>query len=316
MKKREIKKYSKDTVLVWASTILKNHYNCEVRKTRYIGGGYFGYVYCVELDIEPYKLIIKACLSPDMCENEARDLILLGTDCPVPVPQVYFTYAETKDIPMDFICMEYMPGRDALSAFNPVKLAFVSKERKQKFTDDIVTAMGVWHSKTNDKFGLTGNAVFDNWFDYYKPLARDILETAEKKKDLFPVKVIDVMHKAWSKFDVIFREKVDSASLVHGDLNVVNIMCDDEMNATAVIDPLESKWADKEFDLFQLRNFTGNQLGLYDAYKAKYPVSEMVDAKCAFYGLFIEVYCNILADKKMNSLNMFVRWMNKELKSL
>lgn len=316
MKKREIKKYSKDTVLVWASTILKNHYNCEVRKTRYIGGGYFGYVYCAELDIEPYKLIIKACLSPDMCENEARDLILLGTDCLVPVPQVYFTYAETKDIPMDFICMEYMPGRDALSAFNPVKLAFVSKERKQKFTDDIVTAMGVWHSKTNDKFGLTGNAVFDNWFDYYKPLARDILETAEKKKDLFPVKVIDVMHKAWDKFDVIFREKVENASLVHGDLNVVNIMCDNKLNVTAVIDPLESKWADKEFDLFQLRNFTGNQLGLYDAYKAKYPVSEMVDAKCAFYGLFNEVYCSILADKKMNSSNMFVRWMNKELKSL
>ena len=110
MKKREIKKYSKDTVLVWASEVIKNHYNCEIKKISYIGGGYFGYVYCAEIDKEPNKLIIKACLSPDMCENEARDLILLGTDCPVPVPKVYFTYAETKDILMDFICMEYMPS--------------------------------------------------------------------------------------------------------------------------------------------------------------------------------------------------------------
>ncbi len=316
MKKREIKKYSKDTVLGWASEVIKNHYNCEVRKISYIGGGYFGYVYCAEIDKEPNKLIIKACLSPDMCENEARDLILLGTDCPVPVPKVYFIYAETKEIPMDFICMEYMQGRDALSAFNSVKLAFVSKKKKRKFADDIVTAMGEWHSKTNDKFGLTGNAVFDNWFDYYKPFALDILKTAEKNKALFPIEIIDVMNNAWDKFDVIFREKIDTASLVHGDLNVVNIMCDNNMNVTAVIDPLESKWADKEFDLFQLRNFTGSQLGLYDAYKEKYPVSEMVDAKCAFYGLFNEVYCSILADKEMSSSNMFVRWMKKELKSL
>ena len=41
MKKREIKKYSKDTVLGWASEVIKNHYNCEIKKISYIGGGYF-----------------------------------------------------------------------------------------------------------------------------------------------------------------------------------------------------------------------------------------------------------------------------------
>lgn len=316
MNKREIKKYKKDTVLSWAKTVLHDYYDCEVKKISYVGGGYFGYVYCAELDKAPYKLIIKACLSPDMCENEARDLTLLGKVCPVPVPKVYFTYSETTDIPMDFICMEYVQGRDALSAFNPIKIAFVSKDKKQKFADDVVTAMGVWHSETNDKFGLTGNAVYDNWLDYYKPFALDILESAKKRSDLFCPKIIAVMTDAWDKFDVIFCEKVEKPSLVHGDLNVVNIMCDDKLNVTAIIDPLEGKWADKEFDLFQLKNFTGDQLGLYDAYKRKYPVSKMVDAKCAFYGLFNEVYCNILADKKLSALNMFVKWMKKELNNL
>lgn len=316
MKKREIKKHDKNTVQGFAKSVLKNHFLCEIKSITYVGGGYFGYVYCAELDKEPYKLIIKACLSPDMCESESRDLALLRDGCPLPVPKLYFTYNATEDIPMDFICMEYMEGKDAFSAFNPIKLCFVSKERKRKFADNIVTAMGAWHSKTNDKFGLTGNAVFDDWFDYYKPFAFDILKTAEEKTDLFPSQVVDVMKKAYDKFDVIFCEKVEKASFVHGDLNVVNIMCDKEMNITAIIDPLESKWADKEFDLFQLKNFTGNQLGLYEAYKAKYPLSKMVDAKCAFYGLFNEVYCNILADKKLNMLNFFVKWMQKELEKL
>lgn len=316
MKKREIKKYDKNTVQGFAKTVLQNHYNCEIKNITYVGGGYFGYVYCAELQEEPFKLIIKACLSPDMCENEARDLALLRDACPIAVPKVYFTYSGTEDIPMDFICMEYMSGKDVLTSFNPIKLCFVSKDRKRKFADEIVTAMGTVHSKTGDKFGLTGNAVFDNWFDYYKPFAYDILKTAEEKTDLFPPKVIDVMKKAWDKFDVIFCEKVEKASLVHGDLNVVNIMCDKEMNVTAIIDPLESKWADKEFDLFQLKNFTGSQLKLYEAYKAKYKLSKMVDAKCAFYGLFNEVYCNILADKKLNGTNIYVCWMQKELKKL
>lgn len=316
MKKREIKKHSKDTVLEWAKTILNGYYNCEISEIHYVGGGFFGYVYYAELSKEPYKLIMKACLSPDMCANKARDLNLLGDNSFVPVPKVYFTYKETKDIPVDFICMEYMQGKDVLSAFNPVKLAFVPKRKKEKFADDIITALGVWHSKENDKFGLTGNAVYDDWFDYYKPFAYDILETTKVYNYLFPQDVIDVMNNAWDKFDVIFCEKVEKAVLVHGDLNVVNIMCDNKLNVTAIIDPLESKWADKEFDLFQLRNFKGEQLGLYNAYKTKYPVSKNVDAKCAFYGLFNEVYCNILADRKMSPLNFFVKWMEKELNNI
>lgn len=44
-------------------------------------------------------------------------------------------------------------------------------------------------------------------------------------------------------------------------------------------------------------------------------MSKNVDAKCAFYGLFNEVYCSILADIKMSSSNRFVKWMEKELKN-
>lgn len=94
-------------------------------------------------------------------------------------------------------------------------------------------------------------------------------------------------------FDYIFSEPVKEASLIHGDLNVMNVMSDKRLNITAIIDPLECKWADKEFDLFQLRNLTGECFGLYEAYKRKYPVSEKCDLKCAFYAVYHEVYCLI-----------------------
>ena len=316
MNKRVIKKVSRESVLKYADSVITNYYQCEIKNIKYIGGGYFGYVYFAQINKAPYKLVIKACLTSGMHKAEARDLSLLRENCPVPVPRVYFTFDETDSIPMDFICMEYMQGKDVLSSFSPVKLSFVSRARKQNFANCITDAMGAWHDRTNDKFGLTGHAVYDNWFDYYKPFAAEILNTAKQSDKLFSQKTVKLMESAWNKFEWIFREPVTKPSLVHGDLNVVNIMCDNKLNVTAVIDPLESKWADREFDLFQLRNFTGDRFNLYETYKSKYPVSEMVDAKCAFYGLFNEAYCSILSDIKMTDYNLYVRWMERELDRL
>ena len=113
-------------------------------------------------------------------------------------------------------------------------------------------------------------------------------------------KVLAAMERAGSAFDSIFSEKVETASLIHGDLNVMNIMSDRHLRPTAIIDPLESKWADREYELFQLRNLTGDRFGLYETYKKKYPVSEKCDLKTAFYGLYHEVYAYILSGNKVN----------------
>lgn len=313
MEQRRVKPYSKDEAMKYAKTVLQEKMNCDVKRISYIGGGSYGYVYVCETDKPPYKLIMKACRVDGMCLQEAHAIMLLCEDSLIPMPKVLFTSFSGKDIPLDFICEEFVEGKNCLS---PVLTVFSSKKAKKEFADRITDAMGFWHSKTNEKFGLIDNAVFDTWLDYYKPFAFEILETARAfcnggklSKD-----VLLVMEKAWDNFDYIFSEPVENAVLIHGDLNTMNIMADRNLKPTAIIDPLESKWADKEYDLFQLRNLNGEMFNLYETYKSKFPVSEKCDIKCAFYGLYNEVYCNIMA----GGFNKFlikpvVKRMKKEL---
>lgn len=308
------KSFSKERVIFWAKQTLSDYFHCNVKKIRYCGGGYFGYVYYAELNVKPYQVVIKACLADGMCENEVRDLRLLGDGCPVAVPEVYFTQKATKAIPVDFICMQYMQG--GTYAGSSAFLALKSKKAKAAFADKITDALLFWHIQTNDFYGLTGNAVFTDWLDYYRPLAYDILKCAMERTDLISKDVALLMQKAINGFDLIFSEPVEKPSLVHGDLNVWNILCDKRLNVTAIIDPLESKWADREFDLFQLRNVTGDKLDLYNTYKRKFKTSENCDIKCAFYGLFNEAYCTIKANIPIDNNNFYYKWLKKELEKI
>ena len=159
-------------------------------------------------------------------------------------------------------------------------------------------------------------AVYDEWLDFYQPFASDILACARElcKSGKLEKKVIHTMERAWSAFDYIFSDKVETASLIHGDMNVMNIMSDKHLKPLAIIDPLESKWADNEYELFQLRNLTGDKFGLYETYKAKYPVSDKCDIKTSFYALYHEVYAYIISGTKVNFILMpLVKRMNREL---
>ena len=305
MKKSEISKYAEKLAI--------KKLNCNVKSVKYMGGGSFGCVFKLDIDKPPYTVVMKACLVSGMNKREANDTTLLGDGCPIKMPGIYFTFDADNDIPVDFICMEFIKGKDT---FTNHFLLLKSKNKKQKFANEVTSAMNFWHSKTNAKFGDTDNAIYDSWLDYYKPFAFDILINAEKlaKENKLEKNVLDTMKRAWNNFSYIFSEKVEKPALIHGDLNVMNIMSDNNLNPVAIIDPLNSKWADKEYDLFQLRNLTGDKFNLYETYKAKYKVSEKCDIKCAFYALYNEVYCYITSGNKYNFiLKPLVKRMNSVL---
>lgn len=314
MKQNIIKAYTKEQTKNFVKTVISEHYACEILSVKYVGGGSFGYVYKVEIPVAPYKLIVKACRVEGMYKSEANALKTLGKNSLIHLPIVYFTVDASDDIPMDFIVEEYVSGTDCFTDFRKL---FKSKRKKQQFADSIVEALAHWHGITNEKFGTLDNPEYDNWYDFYKPFAKDVLDTAVQMNNDGKIndRTIKTMQIAWENFGYIFSEPIGQASLIHGDLNVMNIMSDGDLNITAIIDPLDCKWADKEFELFQLSNLTGNFFNLYDTYKARYSVSKNVDIKCAFYAVYQEIYCFITSGRHTEIiLKIAVNRLRKELK--
>ena len=227
---------------------------------------------------------------------------------------MYFTFSGTPELPIDFLCMEKVEGTNCFTDFGKL---LCPRDKKSAFADAVTSAARHWHDQTNDKFGLIGNAVYDTWLDFYRPFAEEILKEARRMAAAGRLgkRALADMERGWAKFDVIFSEPVEKACLIHGDLNVMNIMADRALHVTAVIDPLESKWADPEYELFQMRNLTGDLFGLYETYKQKYPVSEYCDVKTAFYALYHEVYTYILTGSRIHwYLPQMVRRFEKDMR--
>lgn len=313
MQQKEVRPGGKNEARRCAAAVLERTWACKVRRIRYIGGGSFGFVFRAVTDRDPGTVIMKACRTKGLCSREADELRRLGADSLIKIPQVYFTFFADDRIPFDFICMESVAGTNCFTDFRKL---LQPKNRKARFADEVTAAIRHWHMQTNETFGLIGNAVYAQWLDYYRPFAAEVLACARQMAEngTLEKKVLAAMERGWAAFGFIFSEKVEQASLIHGDLNVMNIMSDRHLRPTAIIDPLESKWADREYELFQLRNLTGDRFGLYDTYKAKYPVSEKCDLKTAFYALYHEVYAFIISGKKIRTVLMpLVKRMHTEL---
>ena len=219
-----------------------------------------------------------------MEETEAQQLKILGENTSVKMPKVYFTYSDDE---IALLSMSFIDGKNALDT----SFLFKSKSQKQAFANEVIDGMLQWHSVKGEKYGYLENADYDSWKEFYieNKVSRD-LAGLKKLMDEgnFSKKNYDLLCRGLD----IFKEVVDepeSPVLIHGDLNIMNIMADPKnMKLTGFIDPCGSMWADREYDLFQFLNMWGNAYNLYDTYKAKCKMSEHCDFKVAFYGALHE----------------------------
>ena len=245
-----------------------------------------------------------------MMEKECRDLCLLRENCPVRVPAVLYSRLCDDKIPADAYAMEKIPGKSAVtdislflsskkrekipgkSAVTDISLFLSSKKRRLGFADEVTSALHAVHECVNGTFGDTLCPRHTDWLGLYKPFAQDILTKthAAVRRGELSQSILSAAQAAFAHFDDIFCEPVTQACLIHGDLNVANIMVD-KGRVSGFIDPLNSMYADREYDLFQFDNLTGKRFFLADTYIAKYGGSRNVRAKLAFYGLFNEIYC-------------------------
>lgn len=305
----------KKTAIKYAEKIASRQIGQPVKKIKYLGGGSFGRAYKITFE-DGKKIVVKFLRAVDMLEKEIYDLDLIAKNCPVKIPRVLFSCRANGEIPVDCYGMELIEGSNAVFSRS---LLLKSKKGRKKFADEVTTALHDIHCCKNGKFGDTLNPTYDSWQDFYKPFANQILNKAEElfSKGELPSKVIQAMRAAWDKFDIIFSEEVKEGCLIHGDLNIANIMIDKKHGISGFIDPLNSMYADREYDLFQFDNLTGKRFFLRETYIEKYGASKFCDAKCAFYGLFNEVYCYIKAGTLVNFImNPLIKNMNKRLAEL
>lgn len=245
---------------------------------KFIGGGSFGRVYKATLS-GGETIAVKAYRVQGSQYEEAEQLNLLSANTTVKMPKVLFTHEDDETAIM---AMTFVEGQNVL------KPAFLlkSKNQKQKFADDVISGMLEWHSVTNDKFGSLSDPVYDTWLEYYKkekqePWLAALKELTENGK--FGKKKLKLLYDATELFNSLPEEET-SPVLIHGDLNIMNIMADPKtLELTAFIDPCGSLWADREYDLFQFRNMWGDAYGLYETYKLKCKLSEYADFRVAYY---------------------------------
>ena len=299
----------------FATFVAEEQLKKRVVKTRYLGGGSFGKAVSVQTE-DGGKTVIKFLCAHGMMEKEVHDLKLLKEHCPVKIPAVFFSRKYDNNIPADCYGMEMIEGKSCLFALG---MLMTSKSRRLDFADKITTTLHSIHKCTNSRFGDTMSPDCESWLDYYRPFAESVLEKAETLygKGRLPQKVIKAMRAAWEKFDVIFSEQVNEACLIHGDLNVGNIMVGKSYAVMGIIDPLNCMYADREYDLFQFDNLTGKRFFLRETYIRKYGASRYCMQKLAFYGLWNEVYCYIKSGMLIGLIiNPLVKNMYRRLREL
>lgn len=270
------------------SEIVPKKLKTEVAKLDFIGGGSNGKVYRV-LTADGRKIAVKAFREKGAQQKESNQLIMLSKNTKVPMPEVLFLYDDGESSLMG---MTFVEGRNVL---NPL-FVFKNKKQKKMFADDVVSAMLEWHSVKGKKYGDINKPQYESWKEYYinekqKPFLEALSELVSKGK--YGRKNLELLKEATEIYNSL-PDEAEAPVLIHGDLNIMNIMANPKnLELIGIIDPSGSIYADKEYDLFQLRNMWGDIFGLYETYKQKCKLSEYTDFRVAYYGAMNEASCRL-----------------------
>ena len=275
------------TLLTEIPLKIKEYMGADTLGVKFIGGGSNGKAFRCTL---PDKtIVVKAFRIEGMMEKESAQLKAIKEKTSVTVPGIYFTYSDDT---IALMAMEFIEGTNVLSP----SYLFKSEAKKRAFAEEVINSLLAIHSVKGEKFGYILNPTYDRWTEYYEkehiiPKMQGLKALCEQGK--YSKKSYALLEKAAE----IYKEKArecDSPVLIHGDINIMNIMADPKtMKLSGFIDPASYIYADREYDLFQLMNMWGNSFYLYETYKKKYPLSADADFRITFYGALNEASCRL-----------------------
>lgn len=268
--------------------IIEENTDSKVEKIRFVGGGSYGQVFRTSLS-DGRVIAVKAHRRKGFQYSEAKRLELLAKNTSVKMPEVIFTYGDDTS---DIIGMSFIEGKNVLL---PQFLLF-GKEKKEKFADSVISGLLELHSVKGEKYGDFENPQYNSFKDFYinekqLPWLSALEKLSEKGK--YSRKSLELLKNASEIYNSL-PDECESPVLIHGDLNIMNIMADPKtFELTGFIDPGDALWTDREYDLFQLRNMWGDKYGLYETYKSRAVTSEHTDFRVAYYGAMNEASCRM-----------------------
>lgn len=270
--------------------IVRVYSSADIKKTRFLGGGFYGRVFKVTLS-DKNNFIVKLYLYDGFCDKEALQLSELEKNSLLPIPKVYKVIHKKDGFPFDALIMEEISGH--CLAFS----ALTREKTRNKLADSVVDNLIHYHSVKGDSFGEIGGKQFGSWKTYYKNEVENALRSFEKYCEVHVGNehlLNDLIHIS-NDFDRLIDENIEP-NLIHGDYNTMNILTKNGV-ITGIIDPCGASYGDKEFDLFQLNNYNGKKLKLLEKYKSKSELSENYEKKILFYEIFSRVKHYTAVDK-------------------
>ncbi|MDR3292995.1 MAG: phosphotransferase [Clostridiales bacterium] len=280
-----------------------------VTEIKYLGGGSYGFAFFVTYEDGRVE-VVKGFRVAGMNREEACALELLRKASPLKVPEVYDVLDIADGCPVELLAMERIDGVNALSS---ALFILKSRKKKRRFADTVTDALEKIHETKGTAYGFLNGKGYSTWREFYTTEILSPTYAAAKAlacEGKLKASIMSELERGIGKLDGILSEEPVFPVLLHGDLNVLNIMTDKvSFVPTGIIDPFNAMWGDKEYDLFQLNSLTGPYYRLFDTYLKKFKTSPTVRAKCAFYALVNEILCYAKSGWKSNA--MFRRIVKK-----
>lgn len=163
------------------------------------------------------------------------------------VPEIYFTDFSKKIIPADYFIMEKIEGIQK----EQVKY---NKDEKSVADSIVVRQVAQLHKVHHDKFGYIQGEKFDNWYDAYCSIIKNLI------KDYADVGKISKKGKMILEYARKYKEQLNTAqcTMVNTDCWDSNIIAVSNKNKYEYvwIDPERSIWGDKILDFACLDTMT------------------------------------------------------------
>lgn len=253
-----------------------------------------GREYVIRIAPDPESVFI--FYEQNMMAQEPQLHKLLREKTNAPVAEI-FVYDDSRGlVPADYIIMERLPGR----ALSEVQL---SSSDYAKVMQQIGQYMARVHSLTAEKYGYLGQhncmQPQDDWASAFKIMWNKLIDGI-CDVDFYNDDEAQMVRELANRYYKIFDRPVDS-SLLHMDIWSQNILVDESMNVTGIIDWDRALWGDVEIE-FAVLDYCGiSEPSFWTGYGKEREQTPESQLRNTFYLLYeIQKYIVIRAGRQHN----------------